>query len=204
MSFALLQNSLLLPVEFALNTVLAFDAASKSRLHRLDGNTLAVQVTQPDITVYVKVRGGRVQLASIHEGPETARLRGSATALAGLLLRSGPVESLHAHGIELRGDTAFVQQLQTLLRDLDIDWEYQLSRVLGDIPTQAFADGVRSAGAQLRKTGARVRDNVEEYLHEESGLVPDANALEAFYREIEELKLRAERLEARVARLRRH
>lgn len=201
MSFALLQNSLLLPLEFALNTVLALDAASKTRLQRMEGSTLAVHVSQPALSVYVNVRGGRVQLASIHEGSETASLRGSATALAGLLLHREAIDSLHAHGVELRGDTAFVQQLQTLLRDLDIDWEYHLSRLFGDIPTQAFADGVRGAGEGLRKTGARVRDNVDEYLHEESGLLPDANALDALYKEIEELKLRAERLEARVARL---
>jgi ubiquinone biosynthesis protein UbiJ len=203
MSFALLQNSLLLPAELALNAVLALDAASKVRLQRLDGNTLAVHVTQPALSVYVVIRGGRLTLASIHEGTETASLRGSASALIGLLLSREPVSSLHAHGVELRGDTAFVQQLQTLLRDLDIDWEYQLSRLLGDIPTQAVADGVRSAGEQFRKTGERVRDNVGEYLHEESGLLPDAGAVETFYREIEELKLRAERLEARVARLQR-
>ncbi|HEY0962058.1 MAG TPA: SCP2 sterol-binding domain-containing protein [Pseudomonadales bacterium] len=201
MSFALLQNSLLLPVELMLNAVLALDAASKPRLQRIDGNTLAVHMTQPALTVYVIVRGGRLQLAAIHEGSETASLRGSATALLGLLLRREPVDSLHAHGIELRGDTAFVQQLQTILQDLDVDWEYQLSRFFGDIPTQTFADGLRGARAQLRNTGARVRDNVDEYLHEESGLLPDANSLEAFYRDIGELKLRAERLEARIARL---
>ncbi|MGV3591236.1 MAG: ubiquinone biosynthesis accessory factor UbiJ [Gammaproteobacteria bacterium] len=201
MSFALLQNSLLLPVEMALNALLALDAASKPRLQRMDGNTLAVHATQPALDVYVSVRGGRLQLAAIHEGPETASLRGTATSLLGLLLRREPVASLHEHQVELRGDTAFVQQLQTLLQDLDVDWEYQLGRILGDVPTQAFADGLRSAGAQLRKTGRRVRENVDEYLHEESGLLPDAHALEAFYHDIAELKLRAERLEARIARL---
>ena len=201
MSFALLQNSLLLPLELAVNAMLSLDAASKGRLQRMEGNTLAVHVSQPTLSVYASVRGGRLQLASIHEGPETASLRGNASSLLGLLLRRERIDSLHAHNVELRGDTAFVQQLQTLLLDLDVDWEYQLSRLLGDIPTQAFADGLRGAGAQLRKTGARVRDNVDEYLHEESGLLPDANALEAFYREIAELKLRAERLDARIARL---
>lgn len=201
MSFALLQNSLLLPLEFAVNGLLALDAASTARLQALDGKTLAVHAEQPTMSIFVSVRGGRLCLAAIHEGPEHASLRGNASALLGLLLRGAAIDNLREYGIELRGDTNFVQQLQTLLRDLDIDWEYQLSRVLGDIPTQALADGLRGAEAQLRKTGSRVRENVDEYLHEESGLLPAAEELEAFYRDVAELKLRADRLEARVAQL---
>lgn len=203
MSLALLHNSLLLPFELMLNGVLALDAASRARLQGLEGNTLAVHATQPALSVYVSVRGGRISLSAIHEGPETASLRGPASALLALLAQGARVDSLHAHNLELRGDTAFVQSLQSLLRDLDVDWEYQVSRVLGDIPTQALADGLRGAGAQLRRTGTRLREDLDDYLHEEAGLLPGAAALEAFYRDIAELKLRAERLEARLAQLQR-
>lgn len=201
MSFALLQNALLMPLELMLNGVLALDAASKQRLMKLEGNTLAVRATEPAVTVFVSVRGNALRLSSVHEGPETASLQGPARALLKLLLNAERVDSLHAHELELRGDTGFVQQLQTVLRDLDIDWEYQVSRVLGDIPTQALADGMRGAGATVRNTAARVRDNVSEYLIEESGLLPNPEELEAFYREVAELKLRADRLQARIEQL---
>jgi ubiquinone biosynthesis accessory factor UbiJ len=201
MSFAMLQNALLLPLELAINGLLALDTASKQRLAKLEGKTLAVHAAQPAVSVFVTVRGNGLHLSTIHEGPETASLHGSTPSLLGLLVRREHIDSLHTRGVELRGDTAFVQQLQTVLLDLDIDWEYQLSRLIGDIPTQAAADGLRTAGAQLRKTGARLRENVSEYLHEESGLLPGPEALEAFYQEIAELKLRADRLQARFERL---
>jgi ubiquinone biosynthesis protein UbiJ len=198
MSLALLQTALLLPLEFAINGVLRLDAASKLRLAKLEGSTLALHSIQPSASLFVSVRGNGLHLSALHEGAATASLHGPASALLGLLLRREPVDSLHARNLELRGDTAFVQQLQALLLDLDIDWEYQLSRLVGDIPTQAFSDGVRAAGAQLHKAGSRVRENVSEYLHEESSLLPGADELESFYREITELKLRADRLQARI------
>lgn len=197
MSFAMLQSALLLPVELAINGVLALDTASRQRLGKLDGGTLGVHATQPSIDVFIKIQGGRVHLASVHEGPETASLHGRASALAGLLLRER-TDTLHPTGIELRGDTAFVQQLQQLLRDLDIDWEYHLSKVAGDIPTQAFADGLRKAGSEARRTADRMRENIDEYLHEEASLLPRADELEAHYRGIADLKLRADRLQARL------
>jgi ubiquinone biosynthesis protein UbiJ len=203
MSFAMFQSALLLPLELAVNAVLGLDAASKQRLAQLDGGTLAVRSTQPAATVFIKVQGNRIHLSAMHEGDTTASLQGPASALLGLLLRSGPTENLHSSKVELRGDTAFVQQLQALLRDLDIDWEYHLSKVIGDIPTQAAADGMHKAGAGLRKAGERMRENVGEYLHEEAGILPRADELESFYGNIAELKLRAERLQARIDQFKR-
>ncbi len=203
MSFAMFQSALLLPLELAINGVLSLDAASKQRLAKLDGGTLAVHATQPTASVYIKVQGNRLHLSALQEGDATASLHGPATALLALLLRRGATESLHSSNVELRGDTAFVQQLQALLRDLDIDWEYHLSKVVGDIPTQAAADGMRKAGAELRRAGERVRENVGEYLHEEAGILPRVDELEAFYNDIADLKLRAERLQARIDQFKR-
>ncbi len=201
MSLALLQTALLLPLELAINGMLALDPASKSRLLKLEGRTLAVHATQPSASLFITARGKDLHLSALHEGVESASLHGSAAALAGLLLRREHIDNLRARGVELRGDTAFVQELQALLLDLDIDWEFHLSKVVGDIPTQAFSDAVSEAGTVLRKTGSRLRENVSDYLHEESGLLPTAAELETFYGEITELKLRADRLQARLERL---
>lgn len=203
MSFAMFQGALLLPLELAINGVLMLDVTSKQKLARLEGGTLAVHSTQPSASVFVKVQGNRLHLSALHEGDATATLHGPATALLGLLLRRGATASLHANHVELRGDTAFVQQLQALLRDLDIDWEYHLSKVVGDIPTQAAADTLQKAGAELRRTGARVRENFSEYLHEEAGILARADELEAHYNDIADLKLRAERLQARIDQFKR-
>ncbi len=203
MSFALLQTALLLPLELAINGVLKLDAASKPRLAKLEGRTLALRATQPSVTLFISIRGNGLHLSTLHEGAEAASLHGPASALLGLLIRREPIDNLHARNVELRGDTGFVQELQALLLDLDIDWEYQLSKFVGDIPTQAFSDGLREAGTMFRKAGTRLRENVSDYLHEESGLVPTATELETFYGDIAELKLRADRLQARLARLQR-
>ncbi|MEY4640877.1 MAG: hypothetical protein RLZZ227_871 [Pseudomonadota bacterium] len=201
MSFALLQTALLLPLELTLNAVLALDAASKARLARLEGRTLAVHASQPAATLFVSIRGNKLHLSVIHEGPETASLHGSAASLLGLLLRREPVDNLRARNVELRGDTSFVQQLQALLLGLDIDWEYHVSKFVGDIPTQTLASGLRGAGDYIRKTGTRLQQDVSEYLHEEKQWLPGTGELESFYSAIADLQLRADRLQARIQSL---
>ena len=198
MSFALLQTALLLPLERSINGVLALDLTSQARLLKLDGRTLALYASQPQITLYISVRSTGLHFAPPHDGESTASLHGTASALLGLLLRREHIDNLRNKNVELRGDTAFVQELQALLLDLDIDWEYQLGKIIGDIPTQTLASGLREAGAYIRKTGSRLREDVSDYLHEESGVLPTATELETFYHEISELQLRADRLQARL------
>ncbi|HTQ99419.1 MAG TPA: SCP2 sterol-binding domain-containing protein [Candidatus Acidoferrum sp.] len=201
MSFALLQSAMLLPLELAVNQVLALDATSAGKLAALEGNALAIESKQPAATFFITVAGGKLRLSPRYEGTTTATLSGSPTALLRLLLKREAVTSLHDSGLELRGNTGFVQALQNVLLGLRIDWEFQLSLVLGDIPTQLLADGVHKSQSYLHRTADRVRRDVGDFLLEEGRLVPAPDELEKFYADVQSLALRLDRLEAGLAHL---
>jgi ubiquinone biosynthesis protein UbiJ len=201
MSVALLQSAMLLPLELMVNQVLALDAASSKRLGALEGQTLAVEVKQPSFTFYVQIYGNKLHLSPRFEAEPTTTLTGSAVALAGLLIQGESLTNLRAHKLELRGSIAFAQQLQTLLRDLSIDWEFHLSRLVGDIPTQAMAEGMRGVSTYARRTTQRIGDDLRDFLLEESRLLPSPAELDAFYQRIAVLNLDVDRVEARLALL---
>ena len=201
MSFALLHSAMLLPLELAINSVLALDAGSRQRLEKLAGNTLAVEARQPGITLYLSVDASKLRLSTRHEGPVTTTLLGPASALAALLLKREPLSSLQGSSLEIRGDTGFAQSLQNLLLELHVDWEYQLSRVLGDVPVQMLATGVHKSQAYLQKIAQRINQDVSNFLRNESGVLPAAADLETFYGDVQALVLRLDRLEARLQNL---
>lgn len=201
MSFALFQNALLHPVELTVNRLLSLDAASGPRLARLEGRTLALHATRPELNLYITVRNRGLHLSSIHEDESAASLHGSASAMLGLLVRREPVSNLQPSQLELRGNTAFVQELQALLLDLDVDWEYQLSKFIGDIPTAMLGDGLRKVRAVFRQTTRRLHEDTVEFLHEETTLFPPQADLDRFYAGVGDLTLRVDRLQARVTLL---
>lgn len=203
MSLALLQTALLLPIEALLNGVLALDAASRSRLAALEGKTLAVLPTQPRVALYVSIRNGQVRLAPLFEGNATSTLRGPAGSLLRLLLRGDTPASLAPYGVELQGSTAFMQELQQLLRDLDIDWEFHLGRLIGDLPVAALAQGLDAGADFAGNTLAAARDNVADYLAHETSLLPARSAVEKFRADLLELHLHIDRLQARLDLLQR-
>jgi len=201
MSLALLQTALLLPLEALLNGMLALDAASRGRLAALEGRTLAVQAAQPQLELYLSIRNGKLRLAPVFEGAATATLRGPASGLLRLLVQAETPASLAPFGVELQGSTGFMQDLQLLLRDLNIDWEFHLGRLIGDLPVAAMAKGIESTLAFSGQTLEAARTNVSEYFTHESGLFPERSAVAQFEAGLQELSLQLDRLEARVALL---
>lgn len=201
MSLALLQTALLLPLQGSLNALLALDAASPGRLSRLEGKTLAIDCTAPRLALFISIGNGQLRLSPVYEGPAAATLSGPATALLQLLLRDETPASLAPLGVSLQGSTAFMQDLQTLLRDLDIDWQFHLSRLTGDLPVAAV-ERAASAGRDFAgSTLAAARRNLDDYLRHESGLLPPQSGVQAFAAALVELNLQLDRLEARLARL---
>jgi ubiquinone biosynthesis protein UbiJ len=91
-----------------------------------------------------------------------------------------------------------VQQLQSLLVELDIDREFQLSRLIGNLPTSVISSSFNQVTDFARESGSRFKQNPQDYLAEESTLLPRAHEREAFYSAINELALRVDRLQARV------
>jgi ubiquinone biosynthesis accessory factor UbiJ len=200
MSLALLQTALLLPVEALINRTLTLDPASVQRLASLEDLTLAIHTTQPTAQLFISFRNGKVHLGVVDAGSVAASLHGPLRGMLALL-RQQSLTSLHTQGIELRGSTAFVQQVQQLLQGLEIDWEFYLARFLGDIPTQALGSGARQARNFASGTAARLREDVTEFLHEETRLLVTPAELEQHYAKIAELALHADRVQARIDRL---
>jgi ubiquinone biosynthesis protein UbiJ len=201
MSLALLQTTLLLPLEAMLNGMLALDAASRSRLAALEGRTLSVYVTQPALALHLSIRNGRLCLSPLFEGSASATLRGPAGGLLRLLLQGETPASLAPFGVELQGSTAFMQDLQRLLRDVDIDWEFHLSRLIGDLPVAALATGLDTGMGAIGNTVAAVRDNVADYFTYEAGLLPERSAVASFRSGVLDLQLQLDRLQARIDQL---
>jgi ubiquinone biosynthesis protein UbiJ len=200
-SLPLLQTALLLPLETLVNGLLAMDAAAPARLARLEGSLLGIHGTAPEVHLYLRVTRGRLRLSALSEDAPQASLHGPVSALLGLLLRRESVHSLADSGVELRGSASVLRELQALLLDLDIDWEYHLGRLTGDLPAGLVGRGVGAGREALRKGTASARATVDDYLVHESGLFASRDEVAELAADSLELRLALDRLEARLHHL---
>ena len=154
-------------------------------------------ITGPLALTYTLNRAGdRIRVGSQPADQPALEITGKPMAFA--TLATGDDRILATGRLEITGDTALAHQFQRALSQLDPDWEAAMARHLGDVPAHFLGQRVRGAIRWSRQAFQSLNANIEEYVHEESRSLPGRRELEATFEDIDQISLRAARLEARL------
>lgn len=197
----MLLAGLLASVEHGLNRVLRLDSTALPRLAALEGKVIAIDCLQPALQLYILPDEDGLLLAAHWESEADCTLRAPASSLVQLALTKDKTAVLHSPQVQLHGDSAVLLDLVAVLQDLELDWEYELSRWLGPVPTALLAGHLRLRTRWTRQGLARFSQNLSEYLAEESRTLVGRREAEAAFSELDRVKVDVERLEARIRRL---
>ena len=142
-----------------------------------------------------------LRLAAHWQASADCTLKAPASRLLQLALAQDKSAVLHADDVDLSGDSAVMLELADLLQTLELDWEYQLSRWLGPVGGQLLGSNLRSTAQWTSSSLGHLRDNLADYLSEESRTLVGKREAEARFNELDQLKISLDRLEARIQRL---
>jgi len=195
-------TALLAAAEKALNSALELAPGSSARLNELGDCVFALHCTAPPLDVYLLPGDDRIRLMGVYDGPVTTSVRGLASDFTELATATDPTATLINGSLELDGDSAPLIELQKILTSLEIDWEAPLVSTLGDVAGHQVAQAMRGAYGWGKQASGSLGRQLEEFIHEEARLSPPRLELEDFYRDIQELGLRVDRLQSRTNRLR--
>lgn len=197
----MLITGLLAGVELGLNRVLAMDSTALPRLARLSGRVIAVECTAPSLQLFILPSAAGLQLAAQWAGEADCSLRAPAASLVRLATSKNKTSILHSPEVSLDGDSAALLELAGILQDLELDWEYELSRWLGPVGSQLLGGHLRSRVSWSSQALDSLRLNLADYLSEESRSLVGQREADARFAELDHLKLSLDRLDARIERL---
>lgn len=188
-------------LETALNRYLALDPEARTRLAPLAGRVIALELRGLGLQLFFLPGEHDIQILQQCEDDPDASIAGTPLALARLALAARPGEGLFSDAVELRGDTGIARDFQALLQSVQVDWEEQLSRLVGDRLAHQTGRALRHGREYATATARTLRQDLSEYLTEEARLLPTRPELELFHADVDILRDDAERLEARLQRL---
>jgi len=197
------QTAALAALEVALERALSLAPGADDALEPLHGQVFALHCTAPEVDIYLLPGADGIRINGHYEGPVTTRLRGALSEFTALATAEDPAATLINGGLELKGDSAPLLELQRIVTGLDVDWEAPLVDVFGDVAGHQLASSLRSAARWSRQAGGGLARQLEEFIHEEARFSPPRLELEDFYRDVQDLGLRVDRLASRMARLKR-
>lgn len=192
----------LLGLEKVINAALRLDPATLKRLGAHEGRIVAIQLKGTNVRIYLVPGTEGVQLMAHFDGEPDTLLKGTPLGLMRLSLGEAGA-GMFSGEVEIEGDVELGQRIKGILERIDIDWEEHLSRLTGDIIAHQVGNAVRGLFGWGRDAGESLGLDVADYLKEEARVVPPVSEVEAFLKAVDELRLDADRLEARIERLRR-
>ncbi|CRM27821.1 Putative lipid carrier protein [Pseudomonas sp. 37 R 15] len=197
----MLLAGLIASVEHGLNRVLRLDSTALARLAHLTGKVIAVDCRNPALQLFILPSDEGLLLATQWAAEADCTLRAPAASLLHLALSRNKTAILHSPEVALEGDSAVLMDLAAVLQDLELDWEYELSRWIGPVATQLLSGHLRSRSRWYQQGFASLNQNLAEYLSEESRTLVGQREAQARFRELDKAKIDLERLEARFERL---
>ena len=188
-------------LETALNHALSLDPESQAKLAALDSRSVQLHLQGMDMALAVTVEGQRLKV-----GPaaESSDLRVAATpgSLLSMLFRRHN-ESLAPGKVEIAGDAELARRLEKLASGFAPDFEEAFARTFGDVIGVPLAKAVREGLAHARETASHFTQDSAAWLRDETGIAVAPGEVESFLDDVDALRERTERLEARLARLER-
>jgi ubiquinone biosynthesis protein UbiJ len=119
------------------------------------------------------------------------------------MLRAAARDPAAWTGAQVTGDMEFAAAIDYLRRNLVWDYEEDLSRVVGDVAAHRMANAAREADRWGRSALTNLASAFAEYATYETPMLASAAAVEAFNREVDEVRDAAARLEKRLELLQR-
>jgi ubiquinone biosynthesis protein UbiJ len=196
-----MSSFLLSPLNLFINQFINLDPDYNQLLTPLIGKTIRLEILQPKFTVFITFTGTALTLHSQLDAVADCTIRGSAFALLCLSRQSHKTAALAQGDVEILGDLNLAQHLNTLNTELNIDWEEQLSKFVGDFAAFKIGSALRKVWNWKQQCFDTLSQNLNEYLHEEACVLPPSMALNDFFDDIDTLKNDLERLSARFERL---
>ncbi len=193
---------LLSAIETAFNAWLKLDGEALPRFTELDGKIIRFHITGLDLNLYFLPAPSGIQVLGNYPEDEgglvDATIHGSPMALIQLSRSDNAGEAMLKSNVEIEGDMRVAEKFSAILRDVDIDWEELLSKLVGDIIAHQAGQVTREITGWLKDSGESIKQNTAEYLTEESNLIPAEAEITQFMDQVDDLRMDVDRLEARI------
>jgi len=194
-------DSVLAGVEAAINGYIALDPEGAARIEEIQGRVILMELTGFGTRLYLIPESAGLQLYGDYAGEPDCVLRGTPLALARMSASRRKEDQLFSGEVRVEGDTHLAQAFSDFMERLDVDWEEQLSRLIGDPAAHQVGSRARAAGRWGRRAGKVLTEDIKEYLQEEARLLPGPYEVHAFLDDVDRLRDDTDRLVARVERL---
>lgn len=196
-----LPGILLASIETSINRYLALDPETLAEFAQFEGQVIAINILGINQQLYLYPAADGIMVMGDFDGEPDTSLSGTPMALARLGLSEDAAPLLFSGEVKIEGDTRLGHKFKRLLAKVNIDWEEQLSQLVGDVAAHQIGNAVRDFTAWFNRSQQSLALDLGDYLQEETRMVVTRAELDRFVSEVDQLREAVDRLDARIHKL---
>lgn len=193
-------------MERIINHLLKLDPDSVTALQAIKNKQLTVKIREfpwPLTLVFSERVDVLIaeQTQQTNKGNTDCYIELSLNTLEALQDTSQITKLIQSNDLKLEGDLKVAQGFADLIKNIEIDWEDQLSKYTGDVAAHSIFEAGRSAFGKISRHTEKLLTMLGEGALEEKQIAAHRVMVEDFCDEVNSLRSATARLEARLALL---
>lgn len=180
---------------------LSFDVEAKKDLSQFEDKIIHIHINDFNLDYYFSFANSELLVAEHFEQTISASISGKLNAFIAAAAAEHSSDSIFKGELNFSGDISTARQFQSFAQKLNIDWHEPLAQALGDPLGHTLATSLEKLSGWLLQTAQSVTQDISEYVQEEARVTPSSSEQQIFFRQVDQLRSRADRLNAKISQL---
>ncbi len=194
------QQTLCSAIEFAVNQALALSIHGVKKLTVLEQKTFTIQLTELGFPLSFSVNENKVLVTSLIERSDCT-VNTSIKTLLALKKQQQITELIKQEKLDVKGDLKVAQQFASIAESLEIDWQSELAKHIGDIPTYKLSQFGSNLMKKFNFATQQIQADASEWLVHEKRLVVTASQINHYNQQVNNLMSQTNDLAERIEKL---
>jgi len=175
-------------LEAIINKALNLSLNGTQGLFPLEQKNLVVHLSELGFPLSFIVNSNKVLVTSLSENPDCA-IHTSIKTLVALQKEQQLTELIKQDKLDIVGDIKVAQHFANVAETLDIDWQSELAKHIGDIPTYKLTQLSKKIASKLSFASQQIQADSSEWLVHEKRLVVTNSQVSEFNLQVSKLEI---------------
>ena len=187
-------------LETVINQFLRYNLHGTRALKPLSGKTLTVKLAELPFPLSFTISHEKVHVTTSDEHNDCCIIT-SISTLIELNKEQQLTDLIKNDKLDIQGDLKVAQRFSEIAQTLDIDWQSELAKRIGDIPAYKLGELGRQLIKKLNFASQQIQADASEWLVHEKRLMVTASEISYFRDDVEHLEQQAHVLSQKIEQL---
>ena len=187
-------------LETVINQFLRYNLHGTKALKPLSGKTLTVKLAELPFPLSFTISHEKIHVTTSDEHNDCCIIT-SISTLIELNKEQQLTDLIKNDKLDIQGDLKVAQRFSEIAQTLDIDWQSELAKRIGDIPAYKLGELGRQLVKKLNFASQQIQADASEWLVHEKRLMVTAAEISYFSDDVEHLAQKAHVVSQRIEQL---